>query len=286
MYLILNPGARGGKSRAEFARIHAAFAARGMAYHHVVTARLEDAETLARQANLAGCETVVAVGGDGTINRVINGFYDQDGARLSKRTRLGVIHTGTSPDFCLSHGLSVRDPDKTAAAVAAGLSRPIAIGRITYADGRLRHFSCCANIGIGAELARAANSGIRGKIGDKAGTFVALLSLLRHYRPVDLTINGRAYEGVYNLSVGKTRHVASGLKITHTLAPEDPRFYVLCVQNRILSHLTRLYTGAALPLEYMEHIEIAGNAEVEYDGDADGRLPVTLAAAPMIEVAG
>jgi diacylglycerol kinase family enzyme len=228
----------------------------------------------------------VAVGGDGTINRVINGFYTPDGARASERTRLGVIYTGTSPDFCLSHGLPVRDPDKAVAALARGLFRPVAIGRIAYANGRLRHFSCCANIGLGAQLARAANSGVRGKIGDKAGTFVALLSVLKRWRPVDLTINGRAYDGVYNLSVGKTRHVASGLKITHALTPDDGRFYVLRVQNRILYHLAKLYTGASLPLEYAERLEIAGNTEVEYDGDADGGLPVTISAAPMIEVIG
>lgn len=286
MYLILNPGSRGGKSRECFARIHAALAARGIAYRHAFTERLEDAENLARQANFAACQTVVAVGGDGTINRVINGFYDPGGARLSERTRLGVIYTGTSPDFCLSHGLPVRDPEKAVAALARDGSRPIAIGRIAYANGRLRHFSCCANIGLGAQLARAANNGIRGKIGDRAGTFLALLSILRRWQPVDLTINGRVHEGVYNLSVGKTRHVASGLKIAHALTPDDCRFYALCVQNRIFYHLIKLYTGASLPLEYVERLDIAGNAEVECDGDADGRLPVTITAAPAIEVVG
>ncbi|MDR3158297.1 MAG: hypothetical protein LBU11_04655 [Zoogloeaceae bacterium] len=286
VFLILNPGSRGGKSHASFARIHAAFFARGIAYRYAVTKSLEDAEILAREANLAGCSTIVAVGGDGTINRVINGFYGPDGARLSEQTRLGVIYTGASPDFCLSHGLPVRDPEKAVAALARGDALPIAIGRITYADGRPRHFSCCANIGLGAQLARAANSGIRARIGDKAGTFLALLSTLKHWQPIDLTLNGRAHAHIYNLSIGKTRHIASGLKITHALTPDDSRFYVLRIQNRIGRHLLKLYTGASLPLEYAERLDIAGDAEVEYDGDADGRLPVTIAAAPGIEVIG
>ncbi|MDR0737090.1 MAG: hypothetical protein LBF51_09765 [Zoogloeaceae bacterium] len=286
MYLIFNPGAHGGKSRACFTRIHAALAAQGITYRHALTDRLEDAETLARQANLAGSPSVVAVGGDGTINRVINGFYGHDGARLSERTRLGVIYTGTSPDFCLSHGLPVRDPDKAVAVLARDCALPIAVGRIRYADGRLRHFSCCANIGLGAQLARAANNGIRARIGDKAGTFLALLSILRRWRPIELTINGRAHAHVYNLFIGKTRHVASGLKIAHALTPGDGRFYVLCVKNRIWRHLVKLYTGAALPLEYASRLDITGDAEVEYDGDADGRLPVTITAAPAIEVIG
>jgi diacylglycerol kinase family enzyme len=284
VYLILNPGSNGGKSRAYFARIHAALAAHGIACRHAITESLDDAERLSRQANLAACPTVVAVGGDGTLNRVINGFYAPDGARLSERTRLGVIYTGTSPDFCLSHHLPVRDPDKAVATLAHGDSRPIAIGRIQYADGRLRHFSCCANIGLGAQLARAANSGIRARIGDKAGTFLALLSILRRWRPSGLTLNGREYAHVYNLSIGKTRHVASGLKIAHALTPDDRRFYVLCVQKRIWRHLIKLYTGTPLPLEYAERLEIAGDTEVEYDGDADGKLPITITPAPPIEL--
>jgi diacylglycerol kinase family enzyme len=223
------------------------------------------------------------VGGDGTLNRVINGFYGPDGTRLSP-ARLGVIYTGTSPDFCLSHGLPVRDPERAARILKQGYARPIGIGRIAYADGFLRHFACCANIGLGAQLARAANSGIRAQLGDRLGTFLALLRVLKQYRPVELTLNGQRYQHLYNLSIGKTRHVASGLKIRHTLAPDDARFYLLAVKDRVVHHLVALYSGAALPLEYVERVDISGKAEVEFDGDACGQLPITITAATPLEV--
>lgn len=281
MYLIFNPGAQSGKSRDFFARIHAALAEREIDYRHDITTCLEDAEDLARQANLAGCKSIVAVGGDGTLNRVINGFYAPDGKRLSQ-ARLGVIYTGTSPDFCLSHGLPVRDPGKAVEILAYGNVRSIGIGRIAYADGRLRHFACCANIGLGAQLARAANCGIRGRLGDKAGTFFSLLRVLKGYLPVDLVVNGQKQDGVFNLSIGKTRYVASGLKIANALKADDTRFYLLCIQNRIPFHLFHLYSGRPLALEYAECVDITGDAEVEFDGDACGKLPVRIAPAPPI----
>lgn len=282
-YFIMNPASRGGASKGMFAQIHREMTARGLCYHFDVTSKLEDAELLARHAVGTGYDVIVAVGGDGTINRVINGFYDSDGNKLSN-TKLGVIYTGTSPDFCLSHGLPIRDIPGAVRALEKFQAKGIGIGRVRYMDGSLRHFACCANIGIGPLLARAANSGIRGRIGDKAGTFLSLLRCLKGYKPTTLTVNGQELPHVYNLSVGKTRYVASGLKIDSDLSPLDQRFYLLCIQGRILRSVANLYRGARLPLCYAEEIRIEGDAEVEFDGDAWGRLPVTVSNAPPLEV--
>ncbi|MDR1890089.1 MAG: hypothetical protein LBQ81_12050, partial [Zoogloeaceae bacterium] len=65
---------------------------------------------------------------------------------------------------------------------------------------------------------------------------------------------------------------------------DDPRFYLLAIKNRIVHHLVALYSGAALPLEYVERVDISGQAEVEFDGDACGQLPITITAATPLEV--
>lgn len=282
-FLVMNPASRGGAGKRMFGQIHREMKAWGISYRYAVTSGMEEAELFARHAVRSGYDVVVAVGGDGTINRVINSFYDNDGNKLSN-ARLGVIYTGTSPDFCLSYGLPIRDIPGAVRALGKGETKEIGIGRLRFADGSLRHFACCANIGIGPLLAGAANSGIRGRIGDKAGTFLSLLRCLKGYKPASLTVNGQRIPHVYNLSVGKTRYVASGLKIDSDLRPLDRRFYLLCIRGSILRSVVSLYRGARLPLRYGERIRIGGDAEVEFDGDAWGRLPVTVSNAPSLEV--
>lgn len=281
-YLILNPGSRGGRSGALFREIAAQLARYGLDCRYGITKTLADAETLSRRANRAGFDVIVAVGGDGTINRVINGFYGRNGERIS-RAKLGVIYTGTSPDFCLSHGLPVRDVPRAVRALAGMRSKPAGVGRIDFAH-ETRYFACCMNVGFGAALATAANSGIRARLGDKAGTFASLLRELARYRRYDLTVNGRFLPGVVNLSVGKTPYVASGLKIRNELRPGDERLYTLCIRDHIAWHVARLYSGGELPLAYETRVRIEGDAAVEFDGDAYGTLPCTISSAPPIEV--
>lgn len=282
-FVILNPGSHSGASRAAFAKIRREMKRQKLHCRYARTRSLNHAEQLSRQAAAAGYDVVVAVGGDGTINRVINGFYNDQGERIYA-ARLGVIYTGTSPDFCKSHGIPVHDVKRAVNVLAAGHSKSIGIGRIRFRHGRPRMFACCANIGLGARLAQAANSGIRGKVGDKAGTFLSLMRVLSGYRPSALMVNGRRMSHVYNLSVGKTRYIASGLKVNHQLPADSEAFYLLCVRDRPIGHVARLYCGTRLPLQYGKRIVVKGRGEVEFDGDTYGRLPVIITPAPAVEV--
>ena len=159
-----------------------------------------------------------------------------------------------------------------------------------------RYFACCANIGLGAALARRANSGIRGVMGDVAGTFISLLLTLLTYRPQDFTMCCDGFEEkvkrVHNISLGKTYHIASGIKVNNELECGDDRFYSLLVQNMKLRHLSdiiqRVYSGRKLAsdhittLRYLKTIDIYGNSccpEVEFDGDPAGFLPCSISMA-------
>lgn len=282
-FVIMNPGSHSGESKHTFAEIRQAMKRRRLHCRYARTRSLNHAEQLSRRAAAGGYDVIVAVGGDGTINRVINGLYNRKGERISA-ARLGVIYTGTSPDFCKSHGIPIHDVKRAVQVLAAGHTKSIGIGRIRFRHGRSRVFACCANIGLGAQLAQAANSGIRGKVGDKAGTFLSLIRVLSGYQPSELTVNGRRMSHVYNLSVGKTRYIASGLKVNHRLPAASEAFYLLCVRNRPIGHVARLYSGIQLPLKYGKRIVVKGRAEVEFDGDVFGRLPVIITPAPAIEV--
>ncbi|MCO1602496.1 diacylglycerol/lipid kinase family protein [Desulfosporosinus nitroreducens] len=305
---ILNPGSKGGKSKAKFEEIFAFLHNKQVKFDYKLTKTLEDAYTFSKEGNKNGYDVIVAVGGDGTINRIINGFYDSMGKRISN-SRLAVIHTGTSPDFCKSYDLPL-EIDQALNAVLKGKYIEIPIGKISYIgeyDKRLddrplgmthenlqtSYFACCANIGIGASVARGANSGIRDSIGDFAGTLVSLIKTLFSYRPVNyaLCIDGKnqVYKKVYNIFVGKTTYIASGIKVKNKLTLREHRFYALTIKNigyaNLLSVLRKLYCAKefannnTMSLQYARKIEVYGsnrNNELEFDGDPRGFLPCVI----------
>jgi diacylglycerol kinase family enzyme len=306
-FLVLNPGSRGGKSKSRFQHIFEQFHQRNLDYDYGMTAGLDDAYALSRNANAAGYGAIVAVGGDGTINKVLNGFYDETGRRISTAA-MGVLYTGTSPDFCKSYGIPF-DLDAGLETLFDNHALKIMIGKITlskfflpeYADRQVseepyfvtRYFNCCVNIGIGATLARFANSGIRKRIGDFGGTLVSLLRSLRSYVPSTFHIiqDGMAFEvqRMFNLSVGKTYYIASGIKVKSELGEMDHRFYCLTIRDLklldLIPCLNMLYSGKRIHnnrftrLEYCTSIQILGNAEsaeVEFDGDPQGFLPCSI----------
>ena len=90
-----------------------------------------DAETLAREAVRDGVATVVAAGGDGTLNEVLNGLADDLSA-----ARLGVLPLGTGNDFARTVGV----PEETEAALQVlhrGRTRRIDVARCAWGDGEL-----------------------------------------------------------------------------------------------------------------------------------------------------
>ncbi len=305
-FLVMNPGSHSGRSSRRFDRLEQLLLKAGIPYDSEMTASMDDARALSRMANEKGYDAIVAVGGDGTINGVINGFYDEEGNRIS-RARFGVIYTGTSPDFCRSYGIPLRHEEAVARLMDPETIQ-IPVGRIRLqlrqsageaGEGTkemVRYFGCCANIGLGAELARRANGGIRKYLGDFSGTLLSLLITLVRYRPgtVSFSIDGkeRTVRRMVNMSVGLTPYIASGIRMANSNAGKAGMFYLMTVKDlhaaRVIPLLRKVYSGrpfANTPyLEVTWCRELAMDApqviqEVEFDGDPAGFLPcrITLA---------
>jgi diacylglycerol kinase family enzyme len=310
-FIVFNPGSRNGQSVYSLQTIKHFFHTHNLSYEIAVTENLDNAYQFSAGANRSGFDTIIAVGGDGTINKVLNGFFGSDGKRVSK-ARMGVIYTGTSPDFCKSYNIPYRHIDDALLLILEGKTTRIQVGKIRLAASFLRgkkrvdthfitrYFGCCVNVGLGAALASCANSGIRKLCGDTLGTFLSLLKTLTVYRPGNFIIHRdgkqRTIENLFNLSIGKTYHIASGIKVHSLLKEGDGRFYNLLVQHltplSFFSCMQMIYSGkpihntASVSLSYTRDIEVEspGSAcEVEFDGDPQGFLPchITMADDPL-----
>ncbi len=291
MLLILNPGSRAGKGRRCWPLYMNALSEAGIDYETCETNRPGHAFELARDVN--GIDTVIAVGGDGTINEVLDGVMQSANTELS----MGVLYAGTSPDFCRFHGI----PDKPHLAVQAlirGRVKEVDVIHVGYCDVHgnpiIGHIGCSSNIGLGASVARIANH-IRRYVGDFVGTGSAVLtSVIKNHR-VDLkiTIDGSEFilPRTNNLSILKNPLIASGIKVNIDLLCDDGQMAVVGIHHKGVLGVCRMvpgfYTGNVINRpeifkKFAQKVSIEADelCEIEFDGDPRGYLPASYKLLP------
>lgn len=302
---MLNPGSRSFNGMDCWPELLDGLRRAGTRFDFAFTSIDSDAARLAEEADRAGFDAVVAVGGDGTINGVLNGLV-RPGTEKA-RAAFGVLYTGTSPDFCNRLGIPI-EPGAAVDALLSGRRLAIDLCRVAHrsADGASSIegvFACSANFGLGASIARGSNTGLRKCLGDAVGTFLSTVRAIAKYQPtalaVDLDLDGerRTYDRLYNLFVGKNPLIASGIRLDIDIAPDDGRLYILPLHGitkaALFASLADVYTGNLVrrfPPVFCRNVTVhAGtdNNEVEYDGDPRGTLPARISVLPRaVDVLG
>ena len=147
--VILNPAARG--ERATRFRKRVAEITNGAVL--LSTSRCGDAESLARDAARQGFENVVAAGGDGTVNEVVNGIAGTDAA-------LGLLPLGTMNVFATEIGLPTGDLAACWQIIADGKTRQV---DLPSANGK--HFVQLAGVGLDAQVVKETSRAFKRTLG-------------------------------------------------------------------------------------------------------------------------
>src|SRR5439155_6178449 len=124
--VVVNPKSQGGRLGKRWAEL-AETIGRAFPFEPVMTAGPGDATKLAREALRGGAQRIVAIGGDGTINEVVNGFFDETGAAIAPDASFGLIPFGTGGDFRRTMGIPKEFADAVAV-IAANHRRKIDVG--------------------------------------------------------------------------------------------------------------------------------------------------------------
>lgn len=203
MFYIIANAKRANSKNSPLDNVRKVFDEKGISYEIRYTQKRGDAREIAKEITSDGNEnTLVVIGGDGTLHDAVNGFAD-----FEKNT-LGIIPAGTGNDFAESAGIP-RDPEQAARIIADGKAYPTDF--IELSNG-LRSLNALG-MGIDVDVLKRAYSG---KSKGKSKYLKALISSLIHFKSYDFTVKYDGKEERHRgliAAVGNGRQIGGGIKL-------------------------------------------------------------------------
>ena len=241
---------------------------------------------LGQAAGEARDSLLVVVGGDGTVNEVVNGIAGT-GAEIA------VLPCGTGQDFGRTHGVPGRF-DAAVRTALDGAAKAIDLGRVEWEDGTSRFFANVASAGMSGAVARRANAMTKA-LGGRATFFYALTREFLAWQNTRVTIaleGGIVREGaMHDVIVANGRYHAGGMKLAPDALQDDGAFDVVLIGDvKKLDFVTtapKLYSGRYLSHPKVEllrsatvGIEAAEPLPLELDGEPVGTTPARFEVVP------
>ena len=266
--VILNPAARGERAKALREKI-------ASLSHHVVvrsTSSPGDARGLAARAVSQGYGTIVAAGGDGTINEVVNGIGGAD-------VQFGILPVGTMNVFAAELGIPQNNLPKAWQVIEAGCSRLVDLPQANH-----EYFVQLAGVGLDAEVVRQTTPDSKKVLGPMS--YLLTLAQVAARQPPKILIelvDGATREGSFVL-VGNGRFYGGPFVVFKDARLDDGLLDVLVFQNQSHWDLIRYFQAIAfgnhpaLPdVEYFQsrglRLTSLAPVPVEIDGELIGSLP-------------
>ncbi|MDD5039910.1 MAG: diacylglycerol kinase family lipid kinase [Patescibacteria group bacterium] len=231
-FFVINPAAGRGKKLAVVPRIQQYCRDNNIRFDTVITRRAGEGVDLARRAAHT-YDAVIAVGGDGTVNEVVNGIVGTNAA-------LGVIPIGSGNDFARQVGYS-RSLRQCLSALRRGAVRNVDIGTVNDT----RHFINAVGIGFDGEVASRVRQYLRFARGFSAYLLATLRTLATYrFRFIRIELDGgRVLEKkVLFAAVCNGTTYGGGFQVAPSAEIDDGMFTV-CVVDQI----SRLYALRSIP---------------------------------------
>lgn len=285
---LVNPASDNGKTGKLWPELAHRAAESGLVGEALLSERAGQLAELTVRAGNDGAEVVIAVGGDGTVNEVVNGLM-----RLQELGRpvpeLAVVPRGTGRDFVRTFRIPGR-LDDALALVQGGRAREIDVGRAEFrawdgSDG-VSYFANVASAGMSGAVAKRANSSSKA-LGGKISFLAATLAVFAHWKPgrMDVRVDGERREGLmYDVLVANCVYLAGGMKMTPDALPDDGLFDVLLLgeitRTDLALTLPKVYRGTHLPHPKAEllrgrsvSVDATAPLPIELDGEQPGTTP-------------
>ncbi len=300
---IVNPRSSGGRTKLLWPELATRLSRELGPFDTVFTNGPMAAMRLTASALKDGVEHIISVGGDGTVNEVVNGFFEGDHP-INPHATLSIITSGTGADFRRTFG-TPDDMDLQLQRVVDGETHAIDLGMLTYRDDatattRKRYFDNVASFGMSGMADKVVNQltfakKFGGKFAFQWGTLKALLGYKG--QRVRLQVDDVFDEvlDINTVAVCNGCYFGGGMKIAPEAEPDDGLLDVIVVRHasvfQILKGLPGLYAGRHLEnKKYVfmlrgrkitaEPVRSSDEILLDVDGEAPGRLPATFEIVP------
>ncbi len=269
--------------------------------HGAAKARLVETRAPGHAAELAAAATdqghdrVVAVGGDGTAQEVLNGLMAAGVGPDGGPPAFGLVPGGTGNDLARSLGLPLTLMEALTVALGEH-TRPLDLGKASH-EGETRYFHAAGGTGFDAEVAFTMGGNRAPWQRGRAGYVLSALNVLRRYKNRTLSLRlttdagVRQVDGKYLFVVfANAPYYGGGMLICPDASVSDG-LLDLCLAGDIgrlgaLRELPGIYRGAHVDHRLVEmtrvrELRIDGEAEtrVHLDGEPFGMLPVDIGVA-------
>lgn len=235
-----------------------------------VTWEAGDAARFARAAAANPATRIVAAGGDGTVNEVVN-------AMMATRAGngLGIVPFGTANDFASSTGIPLGDPYAALLLALSGQPRLIDIGIVNG-----RYFINLASGGFGADVTAATDPALKHALGGAAYSLTALVMAMRA-TPLDVVITTPAqrFDGpVLMLAVGNGQQAGGGIRMTPLARIDDGLLDLVIVRDHpharfehLLADLVALECHGGAHFDYIKAatVEIVARTPMQFNLDGE-----------------
>ena len=294
---IINPRAGNGAVARKMAEIK--MMARKFFTDHqmLITTGPGKATEYARQALEAGILQVICIGGDGTLNEVVNGLMSLK-VEKARRPHLGYLPLGTGGDLAKTLGITT-NIENTLRNISEGSGKWLDVGLATFTghDRKTtsRYFINVLSLALGGEVAGRVN-----KSGKSLGGFITFLlatlaALLTFKKPlIRLRIDGRTDKQItcWHVAIANGQYQGGGMHIAPEAKVDDGRLRVTVVGDlslpEVFLNLPTLYNGGIYSVEKVSrftgrNIEAESSSPVllDLDGEQVGRLPVKAEIFPL-----
>ncbi len=283
--LIYNPVARGLVRRQDsLQRTIGALARQDIKAELVPTTGPGSATAQVKRQIDAGCDLVLAAGGDGTINEVANGM-------LGSGVPLGILPGGTANVLAREMGMPMR-ADRVASQLRTMKVRNIAVGRLRLDQSAPRSFLCMAGAGLDADVVSRLNLDLKAAAGKLAYYVSGFAQVLRYLPEFEVTVDGKTHLASFAL-VSRVRNYGGDLEIARGASLLRDDFEVVLFRGNLavryvpylvavaLKQVHRMNGCSIMRATSVECRSASGNPVfVQVDGELAGNLPLTAEAVP------
>ena len=296
---IINPASARGSTLRVWADARREIVAADVGFEELVTTRAGEATEAAREALNAGVTRIVAVGGDGTLGEVVNGYFDRDGRVINSAASLGLLPSGTGSDFRRSLE-GTRRGDSIQALINSE-TRLLDVGRADFQDldgaSVSRFFINVASFGLGGDVSALVNRWrhtLPRWVGGSARFAAAAIAALGRYKNIAVTVKFDESEIKINSNLivaANGRFAGGGMMLAPHAELDDGLLDVILTDNAtrldVIRELPRIGRGAHLKNPKVSEVrvrELSINSEepmaIDLDGEMVGFTPANLKVLP------